>query len=164
MREKNPVRFLKQDPWELFPWLTVWQWNNLYKEWELTAPHCHWKQVSANHPWGHGSATCQAPAINTTLGFYLLLRKSLLSQSSFEALKSDPAVVVEIQFFLTVLTFSLNYKTTSVLSQYVPKTSCICQNDYSWEVTLQFYYWLLVEGPVSMVNILWDLRIFFKTF
>lgn len=47
---ENSVIFLKQDPWELLPWLTVWRWKNLYKQWELTAPHCHWKQVSANHP------------------------------------------------------------------------------------------------------------------
>lgn len=31
-------------------------------------------------------------------------------QSSFEALKSDPVVIVEIQFFLIVLIFSLGYK------------------------------------------------------
>lgn len=68
-------------------------------------------------------------------------------------------------FFLTALTFSLIIKQlVSMLAQYVPQTSSICQNGYSWEIMLQFYYWLLVEGPQNMDKILWDLRIFFRTF
>lgn len=68
-------------------------------------------------------------------------------------------------FFLTALTFSLITKQlVSMLAQYVPQTSSICQNGYSWEIMLQFYYWLLVEGPQNMDKILWDLRIFFRTF
>lgn len=34
-----------------------------------------------------------------------------------------------------------------MLSQYIPETSSMYQNGYSWEIMLQFYYWLLVEGP-----------------
>lgn len=41
---------------------------------------------------------------------FIFFEKAVTSQS-FEALKSDPAMTVEIQFFLTILTFSLNYKT-----------------------------------------------------
>lgn len=34
-----------------------------------------------------------------------------------------------------------------MLPQYVPEISSVCLNAYSVEITLQFYYWLLVEGP-----------------
>lgn len=43
-------------------------------------------------------------------GLLSSFKKTVTSQSSFEALKSDPVVIVEIQFFLIVLIFSLGYK------------------------------------------------------
>lgn len=150
MREKNSVIFLKQDPWELFSWLTVWQWKNLYKQWELTAPNCHWKQVSANHH-GHGCATCQAPAIQTTLAFYILLKNSDFSEQFWRFVEWSCSDCGN-----TVFSYCLNVysQLQNSLSQYVAETSSTCQNGYSWEITLQFYYWLLVEGPGNMVKIL----------
>lgn len=173
VREKDSVRIMNQEPWELFPgaYCVATEepcWIDLYKQWELTAPCRSLKQVNA--PCLSKSALrlwlCNLPGSSNACNTRLLtsFKKHNYFPEQFQRLGEwSCSDCGNTDLFLLSNIWS-ELQNSLLALQYVPEASSVCQNGYNWEIMLQFYYSLLVGWPGNMVKMLWDLRVFFKAF